>query len=225
MEPIKRVMMDLETLGSGPTAAIVSIGVVKMTDRILDTFYVVVDAASCVEAGLVMDVPTIQWWLRQSQEARNSISSAEAALPLRHALGYFREWLGDWGGDEDVEFWGNGANFDNVILASAYSALRMERPWKYFQDRCFRTLKKLHPEVPAADRPESGKHNALEDALHQAEHLLRIYAKRLASFELLESAIADFEKLQPFHGEAALATAQLCRDGLKELRNEPPTVN
>ena len=35
MEPIKRVMVDLETLSSGPTAVIVSIGAVKMTDLAL----------------------------------------------------------------------------------------------------------------------------------------------------------------------------------------------
>lgn len=38
------------------------------------------------------------------------------------------------------------------------------------------------------------------------------------AFELLESAIADFEKLKPFIGDAAVATAQLYRDELAQIQ-------
>lgn len=38
------------------------------------------------------------------------------------------------------------------------------------------------------------------------------------AIELLESAIADFEKLKPWLGDAALATAQLYRDELAKIQ-------
>lgn len=220
MEPIKRVMVDLETLGSGPRAAIVSIGACKITDRIIDTFYRVVDVATCAEAGLQIDVATIKWWLQQSQEARDALCVDECHS-LRTVLSDFNEFLGDWQNDKDVEIWGNGANFDNVILASSYDALCMKRPWKYSQDRCFRTLRKQKPLVPIPFMAAGEKHHALSDALHQSDHLLLILAEHRKPFKLLESAIADFEKLKPFLGDAAHATAQMYREQLAELLGEP----
>jgi len=38
------------------------------------------------------------------------------------------------------------------------------------------------------------------------------------AIELLESAIADFEKLKPFLGDAASAMAQLYRDELAKIQ-------
>lgn len=38
------------------------------------------------------------------------------------------------------------------------------------------------------------------------------------AIELLESAIMDFEKLKPWLGDAALATAQLYRDELEKIQ-------
>jgi DNA polymerase III epsilon subunit-like protein len=59
--PVNRVMLDLETLGHTPGSVIVSIGAVKFGGgKILDTFYHRIDAQSCVEHGLKMDVSTVE---------------------------------------------------------------------------------------------------------------------------------------------------------------------
>ena len=76
-----------------------------------------------------------------------------------------------WVGDADAEIWGNGASFDPVLWGSAYDAMHHPRPWRFWNERCFRTVKALYPHVPVP--PRSGTHhNALADALHQALHLM-----------------------------------------------------
>lgn len=160
-----QVMLDLETLGNKPGSVIVAIGAVKFANgEILDSFYERVDAESCVAAGLKLDVSTVLWWLTQSDAARLEITKPGQLLTA--VLIRFAAWIGD----KDAEVWGNGAAFDNALLAAAYDATATPRPWKFSNDRCYRTAKNLRPDVPMA---RSGTHhNALDDAESQARHLM-----------------------------------------------------
>ena len=165
------VMLDIETMGTSSYAAIVSIGAVKFTMSDYTwggVFYQRVSLASSMRAGLRVDADTINWWLRQSQEAREAITP-RAAVDLDEALLGFSQWYGE---DDSIPIWGNGATFDNVILANAYKATGLDQPWSYKADRCFRTLRSLAPDVP---RPEHGvEHNALDDAIAQAKWMQAI---------------------------------------------------
>ena len=165
------VMVDLETLGQSAGSVIVSIGAVKIVNGEIvdDHFYELIDAGSCVEAGLTMDAETVIWWMKQCDAAR-----AEIYNPARRELHEVLHRLSCWIDNDDARLWGNGASFDNVLLAAAYDAMSMRRPWKFWNDRCFRTVKAMFPEV----RTERAgvHHNALDDALFQAEHLLAIDA-------------------------------------------------
>ena len=66
--------------------------------------------------------------------------------------------------------WGNGATFDNVILRSSYKAIGQEAPWKFYDDRCYRTLKSL-ANIPMVQIDEATPHFALDDARVQAQHV------------------------------------------------------
>lgn len=166
--PMKtRIMLDLETLGNKPGSVIVAIGAVKFSDgEITSSFYERVDPESCVATGLRMDSATVMWWLRQADEVRLEIT--RPGKELLEVLSAFALWIGS----DDAEVWGNGAAFDNVILAAAYDSTGLERPWKFWNDRCYRTLKSLRPDVPM-DRAGT-HHNALDDAESQARHLMAI---------------------------------------------------
>lgn len=166
-----KVMLDLETLGTKPGSVILAIGATKFSVEkgIIDTFYVRVDAKSCVALGLKMDPETVMWWLRQEDAARLEIT--KPGEHICRALQKFSEWLHQ-GGDDDMEIWGNGAAFDNVLLADAYALAELTRPWKFWNDRCYRTVKSLRPDIAM---PRSGTHhNALDDAKTQALHLIQI---------------------------------------------------
>jgi exodeoxyribonuclease VIII len=166
------VMVDLETMGNGPRAAVIAIGAVEMdfvASRIGETFYRVVDLESSVRAGLEMDASTVLWWLKQSDEARLAIT--QPGQSLGQALVDFSAWMQPHGEKKDLCVWGNGAAFDNVILASAYKAANIGMPWSHQSDRCYRMVRALYPEIPAG--PDTGtKHNALDDAVYQARHLI-----------------------------------------------------
>lgn len=173
-----KIMVDIETLGVRPGSVILSIGAVKF-DRhgVHDSFYQVITPKSCTDVGLKIDIDTVMWWFNQSPEAQKALL-AEPRYSIGETLTAFSRWLlgGDgshnWPDADDIELWGNGANFDNVLLAAAYDACGLDRPWKFYNDRCYRTLKALHPDVPMA---RSGTHhNALDDARSQALHLISL---------------------------------------------------
>jgi DNA polymerase III epsilon subunit-like protein len=166
-------MIDLETMGLRPNAAIVSIGVTHFdATQIIDRFHTAVNLQSCIDAGLVTDQGTVDWWATQSQEARSSWDVPDAP-PLMDALKSFGDFVRRHSSYiNDVCPWGNGADFDLVLLVSAYRALDADPPWKFWNHHCFRTVKNLFPKGGTVRR--GTHHNALDDAVTQTEHLQAI---------------------------------------------------
>jgi len=170
---MKNLMLDTETMGTGPTAALAAIGAVFFdpeSDQIGDRFYIDVDLASSVKLGMTMDVGTVKWWLRQSDEARSAFT--RQGLGVTDALGLFSHWLGQHQRPADLLVWGNGADFDNVIVATAYRLSGLSLPWAYYNNRCYRTLKTLRPEVLL--QRVGTHHNAVDDAESQARHAIAL---------------------------------------------------
>lgn len=162
----EHVMIDLETLSTRPTAAIVSIGACKFSDtKIVSEFYVNVSAKSSKENGLHVSKETVDWWLKQSDSARNALLINPQ--PLDVALKMFLEWYGS----KSLKTWSNGADFDLPIMANALLQCSMEVPWKYWDGMCVRTIQTLtNSKVP---RQEGTHHNALDDAVNQAKYIMR----------------------------------------------------
>lgn len=168
-----KVMLDLETMGNKPGAAIIAIGAVFFGKEGLGAeFEARITLASAVECGLKMDVSTVMWWMEQSKEAQLAVMRPGRALPqvLTDLSTFVFQNC-----HSEVEVWGNGSDFDNVLLIRAYEVCGMTPPWKFYKGRCFRTLKNL-PGVPAAPKFEGLKHDALADAKHQARHANLILA-------------------------------------------------
>ena len=157
-------MLDLETMGTNPYSVIWQIGACRFDERgVRDRVHLYVCQDSCKAIGMTCDVATAKWWGEQSSEARCDMDTP--AIPIKTALEMFAIWIGD-----DARIWGNGAGFDNVILASAYELADMELPWKYSSNLDCRTLRFLAPNVKRIE--PKVKHNAISDAVAQAEHML-----------------------------------------------------
>lgn len=170
------VMLDLETLGSNPRAPIVAIGAVEFDRRnrvIGQTFYCTVDV-TCFDRykQFLADFDTVKWWLKQDPKAIATTFFAQDALDVRDALMQFQVWCSTIADSNKLRMWGNGSDFDNVVLSYAYDALKILKPWRFNNNRCFRTMKGECPEVYPAF--EGTKHNALDDAVHQAKWLFKI---------------------------------------------------
>lgn len=172
----EEVMLDLETLGTGNNAVILSIGAVKFDpygQGLLgelpsqSRFEAFVDPATCVAAGMQMDANTVMWWLHPDRAPAREVLNGKDRKTLSRVLLDFASWMGD-----PKPVWGNGSDFDNVILRNAYTAVGQSCPWKYHQSRCFRTIRNLYPDVPV-DRV-GVYHSAVDDAATQALHLQAI---------------------------------------------------
>lgn len=168
----EHVMVDIETLGKGNNAAILSIGMVKFNpfnDVIYDSFYVPVDPRSCQALGLQVDADTVMWWMDAKRDAARQAMMLEARVDLPSALYGLVDWFG-----EDKPVWGNGSTFDNVILASAFKACHIAQPWEFWNDKCYRTLKGQAKHIKL-DRVGT-YHNALDDAISQVKHMQAVVA-------------------------------------------------
>lgn len=175
----KDVMVDLETLGTNPNSAIIAIGAVAFDAvGIATKFYIEINRDSCRSFGLQENPDTLAWWSKQAHDAReliDRVSNPEHGYDLQHGLEYFAEWLAQHTVLDSVRVWGNGSDFDNSMLTFAYNAVGRKTPWKFYNNRCYRTLKNLYPEVKFE---RTGiHHNALHDAITQAEHAVKIFTK------------------------------------------------
>lgn len=164
------VMIDIETLGIGNNAAILSIGATRFVENgIIDSFHVGVSPESCQQYGLKIDASTVMWWMNAERDAARAEMMTLNKLDLYEALAGFSDWYGE----ESLPTWGNGASFDNVVLRNAFSAVNIQCPWKFWDDRCYRTMKNLAPGITLAR--EGTHHNALDDAIYQTKHLQLIW--------------------------------------------------
>lgn len=173
---MKNVMIDIETLGTGSDALIVSIGAVRFGDQLGKEFYM-----PCFhqQKERKMDLSTVRWWMKQGDEGRKVFE--EDAVPLKEALIELRDFLNR---DED-KVWANGVTFDIGILQDALIQCKLKFPWKYSNVLCLRSIRAIYPEydrIMKDLRGESASHNALDDAKCQAKALILL--SQLQGFSL-----------------------------------------
>ena len=73
--------------------------------------------------------------------------------------------------------WSMGADFDLPMIAHAFRSMSMEVPWKFWNSRCARTYKTL-PQAAKVKLARAGTHhNALDDAVYQAQLMQAIQAE------------------------------------------------
>ncbi len=170
------VMIDTETMGKNPDAAVVSIGAVffdLQTCTLGPTFLQTIHLGSAVAHGGTMDAGTVLWWLRQPEEARHGVCFGGRAIDV--VLGEFAAWIVQTCRLSDARPWGNSDFFDIPKVESAYTRLGMTVPWYWTNVRDFRTVRNLNPQVAYDPKAKGdGAHNALVDAQFQAEHLFAI---------------------------------------------------
>ena len=181
---LTNIMLDLETLDTRPTAVVLSIGAIAfdpLSETLGDPFYVELSDLPVQQLnGRTISASTVQWWMQQDVLAKRVFSDAGTNRRNTMAgLSDFQQYIAANGG-KNAEIWGNGADFDNIILGSLYDSTNMTRPWSYSRNRCFRTMKSLFPHVKV---PHEGvAHNALDDAITQAKWLQAIM-KEIRSVE------------------------------------------
>ena len=160
--PFNHFMIDIETYATKPSAVILSIGAEHIMGA--KTFYEEIDLNT--QVGRSTDEATVAWWSGQSNPPIHGTTTLHnALLNLSHFLRSTTE-------TGEPIIWCKGTDFDTTILAHAYNSLYIPVPWKYNNVRDCRTIFKL------CDAPKSkATHNALEDAMTQADTLVICLAK------------------------------------------------
>ncbi len=167
----KNLMVDLETLGTKPGCVVLSIGAaVFHQGGVGNVFYEEIDMLDSIDFGLDVSPQTMQWWEKQDASASGLLSRCrDGGIPVITALHKLNQFIGE-NCAEGFRIWGNGASFDEPVLSAVYQACSCETPWKYWQSACYRTLKDLVKSRLPEPRFSGVKHNALDDAVHQAKH-------------------------------------------------------
>lgn len=163
----KHIMIDLETYGTKPGAAIRSIGAVEFNPYTLRDygreFYQNICDDSCRQLGLDFDAETIKWWEEQGEKAQAALQDDK--IPIKEVADAFRDWVQEGHG---VFIWCQGAAFDAVLWEAVCERLGVKEPWQFTNVRDTRTIYQVGKINTKAIKREGIYHHALHDAKHQA---------------------------------------------------------
>jgi DNA polymerase III epsilon subunit-like protein len=155
-------MVDIETTGTKPGCKVVSIGAVSFYHDIKEKFY-----RKChVESQPFFDeYETMAWW----DKRKNKQEEFSGVMQLKDCL---LDLLAFLDRDPYKIYWSKG-NFDYPILEFCLEFYSLNVPWKKFYKHMYdyRTVAWLRPDIRALRQND---HSALDDALNQTEHLLRL---------------------------------------------------
>ena len=175
-------MVDIETLDTRPSAVVIAIGVVLFNRREPKVPMKELNLKLGKKAlrdeqiamGRTVNKETVAWWKGQDADAKRIFKQANVES-TDEALNKLTAFLTH--GDINLLIWGNGSDFDNTIVSSLYEAFGMEAPWKFWNNRCFRTFKGEHGHITRPPKFDGVKHDAVDDARQQALYLQAIYTE------------------------------------------------
>jgi hypothetical protein len=153
------LMIDIEGLGTGPDAAILTIAAQSFdpfgTGHYDRHYYARITLESQENRRIQDD--TLAWWATQP-EAQAEAFAEDNRIPLDQALDelYRLAWQHDY-------IWAQGPTYDINILEHAYKSYNKTQPWQFYRIRDSRTVLSLWPGRPVP--PTS--HHALEDTRKQ----------------------------------------------------------
>jgi len=177
-------MIDLETMGTSSSSAIVSYGAAQFnwkTGEIGHTIYRVIDLASSLKKNRDVEAGTIYWWLQQSDQARQALVQDHNRESAYNAMESLDNYFEGCGNPQKLRLWGNGPTFDNSMLRDYHKAVTgYDIAIPFWNDRCVRTVKGFYPNQLwykwKLDNPRQGTyHNALDDCKYQINYLCHIF--------------------------------------------------
>jgi 3' exoribonuclease, RNase T-like len=170
------VALDLEAASKDSNAAIVQLAAVAQygSHGTYDEFNRSISLLSNETSGRHISKETMEWWDTQDKELRKKVFGG--TQHLRDALEDFNNWAIDISGGEldRVVLWGNGTEFDNVILQNAFEHFATW-PFHYRNNHHMRTLmitipsylQEMYHRRFSAENPDNIQHDALHDARYQ----------------------------------------------------------
>jgi exodeoxyribonuclease VIII len=187
------LMIDLETIGTDPTTTVISLGACFFdleTGKIGPTFYMALDVDEQLKKGRSLDGSTLKWWMGQSGAAKKVFN--EKAKSADEVLRTFSTWVLANCQISKVKPWGNGATFDISIMENMYRMYGIKCPWMYNSIMDLRTFRRFIANGDKVDKSSGVDHNALDDAINQANFVIRhnkFFKEMIAAFEQIKNNV------------------------------------
>lgn len=170
---MNEMMIDVESFGLERDSVLTSIGIV-----VFDTTYpelirsrdeIVVNVASELLSGSVVDPKTVEWWKSQEAAISDKFAGNVETTSIVDALRTVTE---DWVRYKCQTIWTSGEVYQLDVgnLEYKYRRLGLKEPWSFKQVRGLRTAKDMARRVGWKNSvPDSTEqHGALADAVYQA---------------------------------------------------------
>jgi len=202
MSNYRDLHIDIETMGTDVnTAPILSIGVVPfhaITGEIFedDGIEIHLSLEEQLNGSRILNVDTLLWWMDQSNEARNRVTSGqrEERVSVKYGLGLLNNYLST---HPHENLWAKDPDFDVSMIKSLHSDFKgainlatIGEPLKFIDDpelninpfkcKAVRTIidaaRSIIPTYGEWDKRNSGvEHGALADAINQSKTVIECY--------------------------------------------------
>lgn len=187
------IMLDLETMGLGPNAAVIQIGARPfnmLTGKISgEGLLIDVDLYSSIMLGGKVDDDTARWW-----RERGGLKPAGMRVDMVSALARV---AGFWATYSTAELvWAQGPSFDVAVMEGYFERAGRKSPWEFHRARDTRTIYQL-ARAQGWEKPRDREtaHQALADCDQQIVHLCSALAALPRPNELTQHR-ADYAAVQ-----------------------------
>lgn len=175
MKSVKRMVVDIETLGVNSRSPVLSIGAVilakdlSIEDRVRDIIEWRIDASlyDYFNGSFVVDFSTIKWWVDQKLTAKKTAftGSESPGIVCQELADIYRE-------AECGEIWANHPQFDVVILENLFKQYDVKVPWNYYDVFDTATIKLFLSQLKRDEfKNDLVAHVASDDAIYEARCL------------------------------------------------------
>jgi hypothetical protein len=176
---MKHLQIDIETAANSPRSYVLTVGLLlfdPLGDGSEDKGWHFGVPAS-MNKGRELNVETLIWWMKQSEEARNNswvapqsyaeFNGQRVSLPPGNLQQILRETT-----TQAEHIWANDPDFDCTIMRDFFTTNGWDYRWPFGKHRSMRTLKALY-EIPQIDNALA--HDALADCRYQAAQVRTVF--------------------------------------------------
>lgn len=177
---MKRVFIDLETLGRGPDALIISCGIAVLEGENITATELFPSIGQQLAKGRKIEYETVKWWITEQPPSYPFVYPDGKRLMLGGFCGKILDLAkgADW-------ICSNSPTFDLAIIRHLFSSCAFSEPWPFWKEEDFRTVKNWNRaeyekfKAIFYAETEGNTHHAPHSALFDVEFMAKFVASLL----------------------------------------------
>lgn len=171
-------MIDVESLGTDPGSLIVSFAIVPFNLQTMFTyqpaFLANISMESSYRKGMKTKADKLRTWImnkdgRSEQRKELFVNDRDVTDVMVDAAAYISMF------GADVYVWSKDM-LDLILMKDYFRACRIKTPWRYYRERCVRTVADFDPELrkEAENEVSNIQYSPFNDCMVQIEYVRRI---------------------------------------------------